>query len=60
MVLDYYKLREHPFGVTPDSRYLFLSPTHGKRLAPFSRYVLQALDDAVHNVFGRFVNCILA
>jgi general secretion pathway protein A len=33
MVLDYYKLREHPFGVTPDSRYLFLSPTHREALA---------------------------
>jgi hypothetical protein len=32
MVLDYYKLREHPFGVTPDSRYLFLSPTHREAL----------------------------
>jgi general secretion pathway protein A len=33
MVLDYYKLREQPFGVTPDSRYLFLSPTHREALA---------------------------
>jgi general secretion pathway protein A len=33
MVLDYYNLREHPFGVTPDSRYLFLSPTHREALA---------------------------
>jgi general secretion pathway protein A len=33
MVLDYYKLREHPFGVTPDSRYLFLSDTHREALA---------------------------
>jgi general secretion pathway protein A len=33
MVLDYYKLREHPFGVTPDSRYLFLSRTHREALA---------------------------
>lgn len=33
MVLDYYKLREHPFGVTPDSRYLFMSPTHREALA---------------------------
>jgi general secretion pathway protein A len=33
MVLDYYKLREHPFGVTPDSRYLFLSSTHREALA---------------------------
>jgi general secretion pathway protein A len=33
MVLGYYKLREHPFGVTPDSRYLFLSSTHREALA---------------------------
>jgi general secretion pathway protein A len=33
MVLGYYNLREHPFGVTPDSRYLFLSPTHREALA---------------------------
>lgn len=25
--LEYYKLKEQPFGVTPDSRYLFLTPT---------------------------------
>ncbi len=33
MVLDYYKLEEQPFGVTPDSRYLFLSPTHREALS---------------------------
>ena len=33
MVLDYYKLREQPFGVTPDSRYLFLSASHREALA---------------------------
>jgi general secretion pathway protein A len=33
MVLDYYKLREQPFGVTPDSRYLFLSAAHREALA---------------------------
>jgi general secretion pathway protein A len=33
MVLDFYKLREQPFGVTPDSRYLFLGPTHREALA---------------------------
>ena len=33
MVLDYYQLREQPFGVTPDSRYLFLSGTHREALA---------------------------
>jgi general secretion pathway protein A len=33
MVLDFYKLREQPFGVTPDSEYLFLSATHREALA---------------------------
>jgi general secretion pathway protein A len=33
MILDYYKLREQPFGVTPDSRYLFLSASHQEALA---------------------------
>jgi general secretion pathway protein A len=33
MVLDYYGLREQPFGVTPDSRYLFLSASHQEALA---------------------------
>jgi general secretion pathway protein A len=33
MVLDYYKLREQPFGVTPDSRYLYASATHREALA---------------------------
>ncbi len=33
MVLDYYQLREHPFGVTPDPEYLFFSPTHREALA---------------------------
>jgi general secretion pathway protein A len=32
MVLDYFKLREQPFGVTPDTRYLFLSSTHREAL----------------------------
>src|SRR4029077_18791569 len=36
MVLDYYNLKEQPFGVTPDSRYLYLSPTHGEALASIS------------------------
>jgi general secretion pathway protein A len=31
-VLDYYKLEEQPFGVTPDSRYLFLTPSHKEAL----------------------------
>jgi general secretion pathway protein A len=33
MFLDYYKLKEQPFGVTPDPRYLYLSPTHREALA---------------------------
>jgi general secretion pathway protein A len=33
MILSYYKLREEPFGVTPDSRYLFLSASHQEALA---------------------------
>jgi type II secretory pathway predicted ATPase ExeA len=33
MVLDYYQLREQPFGVTPDSRYLFLNPTYKEALS---------------------------
>jgi general secretion pathway protein A len=30
--LEYYKLQEQPFGVTPDSRYLYLTPTHKEAL----------------------------
>ena len=33
MVIDYYNLKEPPFGVTPDSRYLYLSATHREALA---------------------------
>lgn len=33
MILDYYKLSEAPFGVTPDPRFLYLSPTHREALA---------------------------
>jgi type II secretory pathway predicted ATPase ExeA len=33
MVTDYYGLAEQPFGVTPDTRYLYLSPTHREALA---------------------------
>jgi type II secretory pathway predicted ATPase ExeA len=36
MVLDYYNLREQPFGVTPDPRYLYLSRTHREALASLS------------------------
>jgi general secretion pathway protein A len=33
MVLDFYKLAEQPFGVTPDSRFLHLGPKHREALA---------------------------
>jgi general secretion pathway protein A len=33
MFLDYYHLREQPFGVTPDPGFLYLSPTHREALA---------------------------
>ena len=36
MILDYYNLNEQPFGVTPDPRYLYLSPTHREALASLS------------------------
>jgi general secretion pathway protein A len=32
-LLEYYKLRAQPFGVTPDPRYLFLSSAHRRALA---------------------------
>jgi len=33
MFLDFFNLREQPFGVTPDPKYLYLSPTHREALA---------------------------
>ncbi len=33
MFIDYYQLREQPFGVTPDPRYLYLSRAHREALA---------------------------
>jgi general secretion pathway protein A len=33
MVLNYYKLIEQPFGVSPDPRYLYVSPTHREAMA---------------------------
>jgi general secretion pathway protein A len=33
MVTSFYNLNEQPFGVTPDPRYLFLSPSHREALA---------------------------
>ena len=33
MFLDFYQLRDQPFGVTPDPRFLFLSQSHREALA---------------------------
>jgi type II secretory pathway predicted ATPase ExeA len=33
MFLDFYGLTEQPFGVTPDPKYLYFSPTHREALA---------------------------
>ena len=33
MFLEYYGLREQPFGVTPDPRFMYLSPAHREALA---------------------------
>ena len=33
MILDFYKLKVQPFGVSPDPRYLYFSPTHREALA---------------------------
>src|ERR1700719_115647 len=33
MFLDFYRLRERPFGVTTDLHYLYLSTTHREALA---------------------------
>jgi len=33
MYLDYFGMREQPFGVTPDPRFLYLSPAHREALA---------------------------
>jgi type II secretory pathway predicted ATPase ExeA len=33
MFLDFYNLRDQPFGVTPDPRFLYLSATHREALA---------------------------
>ena len=33
MILDFWRLREQPFGVTPDPRYLYFSPGHREALA---------------------------
>ena len=33
MFLEYYKLTEQPFGVTPNPRFLFLTPTHREAIS---------------------------
>jgi general secretion pathway protein A len=33
MILGFYRLNEQPFGVAPDPRYLYMSPTHREALA---------------------------
>jgi type II secretory pathway predicted ATPase ExeA len=33
MLLDFYQLKEQPFGVTPDPRFLYLGPSHREALA---------------------------
>src|SRR5579864_177313 len=33
MFLDFYRLREQPFGVSPDPKYLYFSPSHREALA---------------------------
>jgi general secretion pathway protein A len=33
MILNYYKLAEQPFGVTPDPRFMYMSPTHREAAA---------------------------
>jgi general secretion pathway protein A len=37
MLLDFYGLREQPFGPTPDPRYFYLSPTHEKAATSLRR-----------------------
>jgi len=36
MFLDFFHLRQQPFGVTPDPEYLYLSPTHSEALSALS------------------------
>ena len=36
MFLDFYRLHQQPFGVTPDPAYLYLSRTHGDAIASLS------------------------
>jgi general secretion pathway protein A len=41
MLSDFYGLREEPFGVTPDSRFLYLGPSHREAMASL-RYGVEA------------------
>jgi type II secretory pathway predicted ATPase ExeA len=41
MLVEFYKLAEQPFGVTPDTRYLYLSPTHSEAMASVVYGVLE-------------------
>jgi general secretion pathway protein A len=41
MFEEFYKLAEQPFGVTPDPRYLYSSPTHSEAMASVMVGVLQ-------------------
>jgi general secretion pathway protein A len=41
MFVEFYKLAEQPFGVTPDPRYLYLSPTHSEAMASLMYGVLE-------------------
>src|SRR5215467_2392709 len=50
MLLEHFKLRVQPFGVTPDSRFLYLSQTHREALA--------SLQYAIHS--GRGFTALIA
>jgi type II secretory pathway predicted ATPase ExeA len=41
MFLDFYGLREQPFGMTPDPAYLYASRTHGDALAALSQGIAE-------------------
>ena len=40
MILDFYGLREQPFGVTPDPAYLYASRTHCEALDSLTEAIL--------------------
>lgn len=41
MLTQFFKLKEQPFGVTPDPRYLFLTPTHREAFASIMYGVME-------------------